>query len=127
MGNLNDCSIIEVGDVFTRVDKNGTVWKAEVINRTDCFVDVKKYHPYEVRFQVNEWKTEKRIPEPTTERCMLHRVVDIVETGNVKTFGKLTYKETKQVPTNKYYIELKEDYSKSSKYDKTYTLVKVKV
>ena len=28
---------VKIGDVFTRVDKNGNVWKAEVINRTELF------------------------------------------------------------------------------------------
>ena len=29
---------IKVGDVFTRTDRNGKIWTAEVINRTDCSV-----------------------------------------------------------------------------------------
>lgn len=124
MSKFENFSVIEVGDVFTRVDKNGKVWKAEVIARTEFYVDVKKYHPYEVRFQVSEWKTEKRIPEPTTERCMLYQKHIEVETDEIVKSIWGEYKKTIRVPTNTYQIAVKEDYSKYPQYDKIYTLIK---
>ena len=78
--------VIEVGDVFTRMDRNGKIWKAEVVNRTEYFVDVKKTQPYQIKVadegiagQCGCWHYEDA--EPTTERCMLHRYYEEVEDG----------------------------------------------
>ena len=49
MNQFKHCPVIEVGDVFTRVDRNGKRWTAEVINRTEYFVDVKKIQPYKIK------------------------------------------------------------------------------
>jgi hypothetical protein len=117
---------VKVGDIFTRVDKNGNVWKAEVINRTELFVDVKKYDPYERKFQTGyyEWEYEKRLPEPTEERAQLYIEYEEYETGNMKKTIFGTYPETAKRPTGKFYIAIKEDYSKYPQYDKIYFLNK---
>ena len=86
---FNNCSVIEVGDVFTRIDRNGKVWKAEVINRTEYFVDVKKIQPYKRKvvddcFTTSkyyggqkhvrtQYLTHEEHAEPTFERCIIHR------------------------------------------------------
>lgn len=142
---FNNCSIIEVGDVFKRVDKNGKVWTAEVINRTEYFVDVKKTQPYQVRVCDEEPIRQKRFyngcnhikevggvyhyedAEPTIERCMLHRKFEEVEDGEEETrglYGTYMKKKYRRVPTAKYYIDCKEDYSKHWKYDRPYELTK---
>lgn len=117
---------IKVGDVFTRIDRNGTIWKAEVVNRTELFVDVKKYDPYERKFQTGfyEWEYEKKIPEPTFERAQINIEYEEYETGRMKKgwFGE--YPETAKRPTGKYFIAIKEDYSKASQYDKLYFIDK---
>ena len=119
---------VKVGDIFTRVDKNGKVWKALIINRTEYFVDVVKYHPYEVKFQTGcyPWEYEKKIPDPTTERAQINIEYEEYKTGKMKKgwFGE--YPETAKRETGKYFIAIKEDYSKSSKYDKLYFLDKNK-
>lgn len=132
MKEFKYCPIIEVGDVFTRIDRNGKVWKAEVINRTEYFVDVKKTQPYQIkvadegeRGQLGFWHYEDA-PE-TFERCMLHRHYEKVEDGEEETWGLYgLYKEKKykNVPTDKYYLDCKEEYSAHSKYDRPYELVK---
>lgn len=113
---------VKVGDTFTRIDKNGTVWIAKVINRTSCFVDVLKYHPYEVKFATGyyAWEYETRIPEPTKERARINVETKSVETGEMcrGIFGE--YPKTKIVPTGNYFITIKEDYSKYPEYDKVY-------
>lgn len=139
---FENCPIIEVGDVFTRIDKNGKTWKAEVINRTEFYVDVKKTQPYKIRvfdeepirqkkFYNGEWHFKNiaeifhyEDPEPTFERCMIYRRFEEVEGDEIVKgwFGE--YRKKVQVPTAKYYICCKEDYSKFNKYDKTYELVK---
>ncbi len=122
----NNCSIIEVGDVFKRVDKNGKVWTAEVVNRTEHFVDVKKTQPYQ-RKVGDEYGWHYEDAEPTFERCMLHRKFEEVECGESEKIGfKGTFisKDYKRVPTAKYYIDCKEDYSKHWKYDRPYELTK---
>lgn len=117
---------VKVGDVFTRTDKNGTVWRAEVINRTEYFVDVKKFHPYEVKFSTGwyEWDYEKRIPEPTVERAQLYIERKTVPTGRMKKGFFKEYPETEEVPTGRFFIGIKEDYGKHSQYDKIYYLEK---
>lgn len=132
MKTFEYCPIIEVGDVFTRVDKNGKIWKAEVINRTEYFVDVKKTQPYQIkvadegeRGQLGFWHWEDA--EPTFERCMLHRHYEEVEDGEEETrglYGTYMKKKYKRVPTAKYYLDCKEEYSKHFKYDRPYELVK---
>lgn len=117
---------IKVGDVFTRVDKNGTVWKALVISRTEYFVDVKKYHPYEIKFQTGyyPWEYEKKIPEPTIERAQINIEYEEYETGEVEKSIWGTRKKTAKRLTGKYFIAIKEDYSKYSQYDKLYFIDK---
>ena len=117
------CPIIEIGDIFTRIDKNGKVWKAEVIDRTEYFVDVKKTQPYKIKVG-DEWNWHYEDAEPTFERCMLYRHYEEVETDEVikGIFG--CYKKKIKSPTSRYYINCKEDYSKHSKYDRSYDLIK---
>ena len=117
---------IKVGDVLTRIDKNGTVWKAEVVNRTELYVDVKKYHPYEVKFATGfyEWEYEKKIPEPTFERAQINTEYEEYETGKMIEGFFGDYPEKAKRPTGKYFIAIKEDYSKYSQYDKLYFIDK---
>lgn len=132
MNKFNNCPIIEVGDVFTRIDKNGKVWKAEVINRTEYFVDVKKTQPYQIKVanegfagQCGCWHYEDA-PE-TFERCMLHRHYEEVEDGEEEAqglYGAYMKKKYKKVPTARYYLDCKEVYSKHYKYDRPYELIK---
>ena len=124
---FNHCSIIQVGDIFTRTDRNGKVWKAEVINRTEYFVDVKKYTPYKVKIG-DEYGWRWQEAPPTIERAELYRVYEPVENGTetiVDFFGnKIERPKIEKVATAKYHIRLKEDYSKHSKYDRDYYLIK---
>ena len=133
---------IKVGDVFTRVDKNGKVWKAEVINRTEYFVDVKKTQPYQVRVCDEEPFRQKRFydgcnyikevggvyhyedAEPTFERAQINIDYEEYETGRMKKglFGE--YPETAKRQTGKFFIAIKEEYSKSNQYDKIYSIRK---
>ena len=120
---------IKVGDVFTRIDRNGKTWTAEVINRTDCFVDVKKTQPYQIRVLNNDESGKYGCchyedPAPTYERAMINEEKVQVETGKMikGLFGD--YPETKYVGTGKYFIDIKEEYSKSYEYDKSYVLTK---
>lgn len=117
------CPIIEIGDVFTRIDKNGKTWKAEVIDRTEYFVDVKKTQPYKIKVG-DEWGWHYEEAEPTFERCMLYRHYEEVETDEIVKglFG--CYKKKIKSPTARYYINCKEDYSKHSEYDRSYDLIK---
>ena len=132
MNKFKYCPVIEIGDVFTRIDRNGKVWEAKVINRTEYFVDIKKTQPYKIkvaddgiRGQLGCWHWEDT--EPTTERCMITRKYEEIEDGKVEEtglYGKYMKKIYKKVPTPYYFIEVKEDYSKHSKYDRTYKLKK---
>lgn len=141
MSKFKNCPIIEVGDVFTRVDKNGKVWEAKVINRTEYFVDVEKKSPYQVKICDEEPIREKRFyngawhfkyvggvfhyedPKPTIERCMIHRIYEEVEDGEKDSiWGKI--KKYKKVPTARYILDVKENYIKSNNYDFNYSLVK---
>ena len=117
---------IKVGDVFTRIDKNGTEWRAEVVSRTEYFVDVKKYHPYEIKFQTGwyECEYEKRIPEPTIERTKINIEYEEYETGNMKKSIWGEYPEKAKRQTGKFFIAIKEDYSKYPQYDKLYFIDK---
>lgn len=38
---------VKIGSIFERVDKNGMVWQAEVIERTDKMVKVLYLNPYD--------------------------------------------------------------------------------
>lgn len=139
---FKNCPVITIGDVFTRVDKNGKVWKAEIINRTEYFVDVKKTQPYQIKICDEEPIRQKKFyngawhfkdvggvfhyedAEPTFERCMIHRYYEEVETDEVVKGKLLDYNKRVKVPTAKYYIDCKEDYSKHWKYDRPYELIK---
>lgn len=126
MNQFKHCPVIEVGDVFTRVDRNSNRWTAEVINRTEYFVDVKKMQPYKVKVG-NEFGYRYEDPTPTYERCMIHRIYEEIEDGEelVQGFhGLYTRKSFKRVPTAKYVLDCKEDYSKHWKYDRPYELIK---
>ena len=136
------CPVIQIGDIFTRIDKNGKVWKAEVINRTEYFVDVKKTQPYQIKvydeepikqrkFYNGEWHIKYvdgvfhyEEAEPTIERCMIHRYYEEVESDEIVKSIWGEYKKRVKVPTAKYYIDCKEDYSKHWKYDRPYEIVK---
>lgn len=130
MRRFNYCPIIEVGDVFTRIDRNRKVWEAKVINRTEYFVDVEKKQPYQVKFGDIETGGETGHYEDapvTYERCMLHRryaEVEVGESEKVGLYGTYISKDYKKVPTAWYYIDCKEDWSAHSKYDRPYELRK---
>lgn len=120
---------IQVGTVFKRVDKNGNIWEAKVINRTDYFVDVEKTQPYQIKVADKEygdigiWHWEDA--PVTYERCQINQIMKEVETGEYEDykdlFGNDVHKPiTKRVGTRDYYIMCKEDYSKYPKYDKRY-------
>ena len=133
---------IKIGDIFTRTDKNGNIWKAEVINRTEYFVDVKKTQPYQVRVCDEEPIRQKRFyngcnhikevggvyhyedAEPTFERAQINIDYEEYETGRMKKglFGE--YPETAKRQTGKFFIAIKEEYSKSNQYDKIYFIKK---
>lgn len=128
MKTFKYCPLITVGDVFTRIDRNGKVWTAEVINRTEYFVDVKKNQPYQrkVGDEYGNWHYEDA-PD-TFERCMLHRFQTEIEDGTetyIDLYGnKVTKTKKKKIYTDEYWIDVKENFSRSWKYDKGYTLVK---
>lgn len=133
---------IKIGDVFTRVDRNGKVWKAEIINRTEYFVDVKKIQPYQIKvcdeapirqkkFYNGAWHFKDvggvfhyEDAEPTFERAQINIEYEEYETGEVEESIWGTYKKTAKRPTGKYFIAIKEDYSKASQYDKLYFIDK---
>lgn len=129
---FNYCSVIEVGDTFTRIDKNKKVWIARVISRTEYFVDVEKIQPYQIKVSNSDESSKYGCchyedAKPTIERCMLHRHYEEVECGESEKeglFGKYTSKDYKKVPTALYYIDCKETWSAHSKYDRTYKLIK---
>ena len=116
---------VKVGTIFTRVDKNGKVWTAEVIDRTEYFVDVKKTQPYQIKVanddisgQLGCWHYEDA--KPTYERAQINEVYHEEETDEVvKSIWGTSYKKVK-VKENKYTIHLKEEYSKYNQYDKVY-------
>lgn len=99
--------MIQVGDVFERIDKNLKIWTAEVINRTDYFVDVKKTNPYN--------------GNQTIERASIIVLYEDVKTGNVLKenglYGEELIEETKKVETNVYAINLVDN---AKGYDKLY-------
>ena len=120
---------IKVGDVFTRIDKNGRVWEAKVINRTEYFVDVEKITPYKIKVANDDmtaclgcWHWED--PKPTHERAEIHEEWIEIETGEFKEtiWGKSPVR--KKVKTFNYHIYLKENYSKYPYFDKPYTISK---
>lgn len=123
---------IKVGDVFSRTDVNGNVWTAEVINRTDQFVDVKKISPYKRKVANSDesgslgcWHWEDS--EPEYERAMINETLIDMATGEkVKNiFGELV-DEYKKFKTGEYIIILTE-YDKWNKYyKKAYYLDKYK-
>lgn len=127
MEKFNYYPVIEVGDIFKRVDKNGKVWTAEVVNRTEYFVDVKKTHPYKIKVADNEFSWHYEEAEPTFERCQIHRRYEEIEDGETEAdgiWGKYAKKLFKKVPTAYYWIDIKEDYSAHYRYDRTYVLKK---
>ena len=128
MNKFKYCPVIEVGDTFTRIDKNGKVWKAEVVRRTECFVDVKKTQPYQIKvLDDNGFTWHYEDAEPTFERCEIHRHYEEIEDGETEAdgiWGKYAKKLFKKVPTAFYWIAIKENYSAHSKYDRTYKLKK---
>ena len=127
MKKFNHCPVIEVGDIFTRKDKNGKVWTAEVINRTEYFVDVKKNQPYQIKVADNEFSWHYEDAEPTFERCEIHRHYEEIEDGETEAegiWGKYAKKLFKKIPTAYYWIDIKETYSAHYKYDRTYKLLK---
>lgn len=121
------CPIIEIGDIFTRIDKNGKTWKAEIINRTEYYVDVKKYMPYKAKVG-DEYGYHYEDAPVTIERAMLYRVYEPVENGTeiiTDFFGnKIERPKIERVPTARYHIQLKEDFTKHRKYDRDYYLIK---
>lgn len=124
---FNYCPIIQIGNIFTRTDKNGKVWEAEVINRTEYFVDVKKTQPYKIKVG-DEFGWHYEEAPVTIERAELYRVYEPIENGvEIITDlyrNKVERPKIERVPTNKYHIRLKEVYSKHDKYDRDYYLIK---
>lgn len=126
MNQFKHCPVIEVGDVFTRVDRNGKRWTAEVINRTEYFVDVKKMQPYKIKVG-DEFGYHYEDPTPTYERCMIHRIYEEIEDGEELAqgiWGLYAKKLLKRVPTAKYVLDCKEEQSAHSRYDRSYSLIK---
>lgn len=137
-------SDVKVGDVFTRTDKNGKVWEAKVINRTEYFVDVEKTSPYQIKVYDEEPIYTKRFYnggwhqkcinkgifhyediQKTYERCEIIALTKLVCVGKKKTlFGEID--DYQDIPTGNYGINVKEEYSRYPQYDKTYRLIKVK-
>ena len=111
MEDFKYCPDIKIGDVFERIDKNGKKWIAEVINRTNYFVDVRKTNPY------NERQSD--------ERAALCRILEKIKTGNTikrdGLYGEEIIEETKKVETDVYAINLVDNvkgYDKLYKCDK---------
>ena len=112
---------VKIGDIFSRIDKNGNEWIAEVINRTDCFVDVKKYCPYKVKvansdisgqFGCYHWEDS----EPVTERSLINKEIIPIKTGKMarNIFGK-EVEEVQYLSSGKCFIMLK-DYKNDNPY-----------
>lgn len=126
---------IKVGDVFTRIDKNGKIWEAKVIHRTEYFVDVEKTQPYQIKVLNTNISGKygcyhyEDAPKDY-ERCEILQDKEYVCVGKRKSlslFGNEELVDDMQwIPTGNYSISVKEIYSKHSKYDKTYRLIKVK-
>ena len=110
---------VKVGTIFKRIDRNGKVWEAKVINRTEYFVDVEKTQPYQIKVG-DEWGWHYEDAAPTYERAEIKENYDYIETGETEKtiWGNIPKK--KKVKLNYYSLHLKEDYSRSWKYDKTY-------
>lgn len=126
---------VKVGDVFTRTDKNGKIWEAKVINRTEYFVDVEKTHPYQIKVanedisgQFGCWHYEDA--PKTYERCEIIPIKEYVCVGKRKSLslfgGEHLVDDMQWIPTGDYAINVKEDFSKYPQYDKTYKLIKNK-
>ena len=133
MKKFDYCPVIEIGDIFERIDRNGKIWKAKVINRTEYFVDVEKTQPYQIKVANNDfsgqcgaWHYEDA--EPVIERCQLYQKFVDIDDGveEVTDFLGKRFKKikTKKVPTASYFILVKETYSAHNKYDTKYELVK---
>lgn len=90
---------IKIGDVFTRLDRNGKTWTATVVNRTEYFVDVEKRQPYKIWVCDGE-KTYQDEADVTCERVQIN----------------------KDAENKSYYIVIHEIYSKFPQYGKTYKL-----
>lgn len=124
MEKFKHCPLITVGDVFTRIDRNRKVWTAEVINRTEYYVDVKKNQPYQIKVG-DEFGWHYENAPDTFERCMLHRTKKEIENGTYyNPLLKCEMPKKEMIDTDEYWIDVKENFSKSWKYDKGYTLVK---
>lgn len=117
---------IKVGSIFKRIDKNGGVWTAEVIERTEYYVKVKKNSPYKIKVANNDfsgclgcWHYEET-PE-TYETAKINEIFDYrtKETDRPSIWGGFEY-ETIKIKKNSYSIFIKEPYSKWNNYDKTY-------
>ena len=136
--NFDFAPNVKIGSVFSRIDRNGKKWIAEVINRTEYFVDVKKIQPYKRKIVDDFFTTTKYYggqkhtrthcltheedAEPTFERAQIIEEYTEIETGEIgeNIWGKYAVK--KRVPSGKFYIKVKEEYSKFSNYDKVYSL-----
>lgn len=129
MKKFNYCPAVEVGDVFTRIDRNGRAWTAEVLERTEKFVKVKKTQPYQIKVldrgaggRFGFWHYEN--PEPTIERCQLKRERKIVKTGKKKQTMWGIFDEQIEVDDDRYSIYVYEENSKYPNYKKQYFLQK---
>lgn len=119
---------VKIGSIFSRIDRNGKKWIAEVIDRTEYFVNVKKTQPYQIKVanddisgQLGCWHYEDA--PPTFERAQICEDWEEVETEEVDfdLYGD-PVPVKKRVPSGKFYIKIKEEYSKFSNYDKVYSL-----
>lgn len=130
---------VKIGSVFSRIDRNGKKWIAEVVSRSEYFVDVKKIQPYKRRVVDDSFTTSKfyggakrkksyylsheEDAEPTFERAQICEDWKEIDTGEIDfdLYGE-PMPVKKRVPSGKFYIKIKEEYSKFSNYDKVYSL-----
>lgn len=121
---------IKIGDVFVRIDKNGKEWTAEVIDRTDYYVDLKKIMPYKIKIANTDISGDfgcyhYEDAPITYERAIIHEVMKLCPTGRVvpSIWNESGFADEKELRgTGEYFVEIKEPYTKSKKYDKRYYL-----
>jgi len=113
--------MIKIGDVFSRIDKNGNEWIATVTKVTDYFVDVEKKRPYPIKCYDDE-KGVYYKDAISHERAMVRYEEEEIITDEVvdSCFGKHFKTITRE--TGRVFIELVDNFS-SNKYANTYNKV----